>query len=336
MSTLVVRFQLNLPGFILCEGFTPTEEDGALEFDLGKGSIVGRLFDSVSDTESELDIRIENQYGPDIATLRDTVGKEAVFSPILELRDSFPPIDVMVALNEGSVDLHTRAYGDRLLETVHRIQDCLIHWLRFSHNQFWLKSGDKRPDRKDLQGWLNLFNAVWLHPEEGWKRLVLGDRMLSISIYEWEGINKTKWTGLGERVSLLMQGREIPLWQVLCANSVELLAQGNSRVAIVELVTALEIIVKQKLRAKLIPTLAEDAGARVIDKLVERAGFRAATEMLLAMATKTDEAEPIMKAIELRNQIIHCSRRAIHFEEARTCINAVRGFMVRLANTEDD
>jgi hypothetical protein len=160
---------------------------------------------------------------------------------------------------------------------------------------------------ENLQGWLDMLEAVWLNPEEGWKRLVLGDRMLSISIYEWGGISKAAWMGLGEKVSQLTQRREIPLWEILCANSVELLAKGNFRVAIVEVVTALEIIVKRNLRARLIPTIADDAGLRVIDKLVERAGLRAATELLLAMNDQTAEAKTFMTAIELRNQIIHSS-----------------------------
>ncbi len=335
MDILIARFRLRLPGFILCEGFTPSEEDAALDFDLGEVGFVGRLFDDVPDTERELDIKLERQYGPGLAALSDAEGKEAMFTPILELRDSAPPSEVMVGLTGGSIDPHTMEYGSRLLETVLRVQGSLVHLLRLSHNQFWLKGENPWTEPENLQGWLDLLEAVWLHPEEGWKRLVLGDRMLSISIYEWGGISKAAWMGLGEKVSQLTQRREIPLWEILCANSVELLAKGNFRVAIVEVVTALEIIVKRNLRARLIATVADDAGLRVIDKLVERAGLRAATELLLAMNDQTAEAKTIMTAIELRNQIIHSSRRRISFEEARSCINGVRMFMVHLANEKN-
>lgn len=335
MDILIAQFRLRLPGFILCEGFTPSEEDAALDFDLGKGGFVGRLFDNVPDTERQLDIKLERQYGPGLTALSEAEGKEAMFSPILELRDSAPPSEVMVALNVGSIGPHTKEYGSRLLETVLRVQGSLVHLLRLSHNQFWLKGENPWTEQEDLQGWLDLLEAVWLHPEEGWKRLVLEDRMLSISILKWEGISKAAWMGLGEKVSQLTQLPEIPLWEVLCANSVELLAKGNFRVAIVEVVRALEIIVKRKLRERLIPAIAEDAGMRVVDKLVERAGFRAATELLLAMNVQTAEAETIMRSIELRNQIIHSSRRRISFEEARSCINGVRMFMVHLANEKN-
>lgn len=335
MDNFIARFRLRLPGFILCEGFTPSEEDAALDFDLGEGGLVGRLFDDVPDTERELDFKLERRNGPGIAALSNAERKQAMFSPVLELRDSAPPSEVMVALKVGSIDPHTNEYGSRLLETVLRVQGSLIHLLRFSHNQFWLKGENPWTEPEDLQGWLDLLGAAWLHPEEGWKKLVLGDRVLSISIHKWEGISKAAWMGLGEKVSQLTQLREIPLWEILCANSVELLAQGNFRVAIVEVITALEIIVKPKLRARLVPTIAEDAGMRVIEKLVERAGFRAATELLLAMIGQTAEAETIMTAIELRNQIVHRSRRRISFEEARSCINGVRMFMVNLANEKN-
>jgi hypothetical protein len=335
MDNFIARFRLRLPGFILCEGFTPSEEDAALDFDLGELGFIGRLFDDVPDTERKLDIKLEREYGPGLAALSEAEGKEAIFTPILELCDSAPPSEVIVALNVGSIDPHTKEYGSRLLETVLRVQGSLVHLLRFSHNQFWLKGENPWTESEDLQGWLDLLEAVWLDPEEGWKRLVLGDRMLSISIYKWGGISKAAWMGLGENVSRLTQLREIPMWEISCANSVELLAQGNFRVAIVEVVTALEIIVKPQLRARLLATIPDDAGARVIDKLVERAGLRAATELLLAMNGQSAEAETIMTAIELRNQIIHNSRRRISFEEARSCINGVRMFMAHLANEKN-
>jgi hypothetical protein len=148
MDILIARFRLRLPRFILCEGFTPSEEDAALDFDLGEVGFVGRLFDDVPDTERELDIKLERQYGPGLAALYDAEGKEAMFTPILELRDSAPPSEVMVGLTGGSIDPHTKEYGSRLLETVLRVQGSLVHLLRLSHNQFWLKGENPWTSRR--------------------------------------------------------------------------------------------------------------------------------------------------------------------------------------------
>jgi hypothetical protein len=65
-----------------------------------------------------------------------------------------------------------------------------------------------------------------------------------------------------------------------------------------------------------------------IDNLFKKAGITAITLLVFGlmgqrMGLESDDIAQIQKAVELRNEIMHCARERVEFSEANKCISAI-------------
>jgi hypothetical protein len=121
---------------------------------------------------------------------------------------------------------------------------------------------------------------------------------------------------------------------ILIANSLKHLGEGNGRLAVVESVIALEAAIKQLL-PKVIVRLpgAPKIDERDLDRVIEKAGLRTTVEvgfkMIMGSAgLAADDIKLLCDAIETRNSIIHNSRRSVDLELAQSYVNTIHNIML--------
>ncbi|MCP4545447.1 MAG: hypothetical protein GY835_03135 [bacterium] len=327
-TPLKIRITLRLHNFILFKGFVPEESKSPLEFSLMGGRFCGRIY--VADPEEhiadEADVTRDENPGVSAVMLEDNL---PCLRLNLDLTDYSPPEDITTSLYSSELNETTGDYCVELAELVLGIEAQLIHSLRFLKEQFWLTP--REYEIKDPQKFLDQRDAKWLNKDKAWQELSLREPIRRITLLRFtSGITEEEWVGLAPRMAL---SRSPPIWEILVANGLKHLAEDDIRLAFIESVAALELAVKTALPRHVFARLGDSGvSERSIEKLVERAGLRVTTEVVLgSMPEFQSTLKSIIKSIEIRNQIIHQGRRSVPRQEAEECViaalNAVKAIM---------
>jgi len=251
-----------------------------------------------------------------------------------------PDPDVVSALEANQPTDRTEQFGAEIFEVVVWAHEGVVHYFRNILKQHWLQP--LRLDPRNYQSFLDKCSAVWLDSSGKWRRFrVVRENVQHITVTVPQGgATREMWADVSRFVE---QNKRAPMRDVLIANSLQHLQEENGRLAVVEAVAALESGVEELLSA-VIRSLpgAPEIQQELLDKLIERAGLRIATEVgLKAIQTSADiedqDIELILDAINARNNVLHGQQRMLAIAQARTYVSAIRRVLealVRLSTSE--
>lgn len=329
-----LRVEAGLQGEAVFRGFDPSQPDDAIHFvlhhqkhpyairlQLGRG--VGRNRGITPETPpgyawyKDLVIRIE--WIPPDPALESDLRQQWLTGPVQDLYGTVADLLTLVI--------------ERFLQYVKHIhRQELIHWDA--------APGHERAVvyRHLLDGW---YPAVWesapgiwdplivegaaaalLPPpsDEPWPRPVPVDYSTAITAARWQELQR-----------FLGRNKPAPLWWSLLYNSRQHLDDWHldSRMALVEAVTALEAAIKSLLPAVVRHLPGHpNPDAKSVDRLLQEVGLRSVTAVIFELIGDTiglsaQDRRRCLEAVETRNNIIHNGKRSVEATVARTYVDAI-------------
>jgi hypothetical protein len=318
---LHLKQELPFDNSLLFNGFLPESEADTLNLSLNEGKFRAAI--SISDRKRQLDDISDIPSDPEQL-------KRYINLPCsgltMELLATDVPNDVVEALRANMPTEGTETFGKLVFDVVLGIQNSIIEFCRNVMKQYWLEPLTVNPD--NYQSFLDERRTLWLDSDGNWKRFrVSRENSITIVCQVLEGgVDLESWRAMQ---IFIEQRRRASMRDVLIANCIKHLDQGNGRLAIVESVITLEAAIKQLL-PKVILRLpgTPQIDEKMIDRLVEKAGLRNVAEvglLMISASAKIDMGDIQMatEAIEVRNEIIHGPRRAVDGTTARKYVLAI-------------
>lgn len=323
---LTVMLNLKFNGNLLFCGFLPESKTDYIEIVLEGGKY--RLLLFLSDRNKQLsDLDIGN-----LPTEPEQLKKQMTLhcnSLSLEIQILDIDPEICNALENGKSTEKILALKQEIYNIVLNIHSRITDYFRNIKKQYWLEPLDL--DSRNYQSFLDQCDIVWLNSKAEWKSF---PRDIKQNVYfnlympdEKQGVDEKDWKQLS---SFVTQIKPVKMRDVLLANSYKHLAQNNGRLAVVEAVIALESALKQLLPKAIVcipgaPEITENE----IDKVLEKAGLRAITEVVLKIikvpvGLNNNDIEIVIKAVEARNPIIHNAQRTIEITKARQYVLTIQ------------
>ena len=323
---LTVMLNLNFYGDLLFCGFLPESKADYIETDSADGKYQLLLF--LSDRNKQLSDLDKGNLPTDPEQLRKQM---TLHCNSLSLKIQFFDIDPEIcnALEEGKSTEKILALKKEIYDIVLVIHNRIIDYFRNVKKQYWLEPLDL--DHRNYQSFLDQCDVVWLNSNSEWRSFPRDNKQeVYFNLYmpdEEQGVNEKDWRQLS---SFITQTKPAKMRDVLLANSYKHLAQNNGRLAVIEAVIAFESALKQLL-PKVIVCIpgAPEITEKEIDKVLEKAGLRAITEVVLKIimvpvGLNNDDIETAIKAVEARNPIIHNAQRTIEITKARQYVHTIQ------------
>jgi hypothetical protein len=192
-----------------------------------------------------------------------------------------------------------------------------IDIIRNHFHHYWLDTTLLKDD--------NIWNNVlWLDEDNNWKPVFPKIIHLVSEIHTF-GLSETDWQELGNR---LQERKRTDMIETMIVNAITYLKTDNTRMAIVEAVTALEATFKQKLPKILSNIVSPPLSDDLMDKTIENMGLRLTSKLLFEhlnnrMNFNPDDCELVIDAIEVRNTIIHKKRASVDKKKASDMVTAI-------------
>lgn len=230
--------------------------------------------------------------------------------------------ELATAIAGSAHTAETEEFGQKVLDAIHLIHDSIEDFARNEHHQYWLPT--RRESSASLQQQLMSYDTRFRIPA-GWKLLDVAPNEVMITVGVSRGIDIDDWTRFQQRLS---QGRLRTLThRRFVANAFALHDRGDLRAAVVEAVAAWETAVNTQA-----PALFAQRGIGFDEggwkKFIDQAGLRASTRLLFALLPDITELvqvrDPVLRALDLRNNIVHNGQRRVDDEQAREALRAIR------------
>jgi hypothetical protein len=224
--------------------------------------------------------------------------------------------------------------GWTVLSAVLEATNRITAWAYAEGGQYWVRERDE--EAEIMMGRNSEFNARasvdggpwirWCPPFiDSFNIGVLGGQ---------RGLKQDDWNLLQ---GFLLSKRRPTLFRELISNAYALLAAGNSRSAVIEAVSGLEVAFRTFTRTP-DPTKLRNTGSDLIDSLSrdsERLGFSTSFRYLLPIVIKDFEKNRVNHietgaALDTRHNIVHNGQREVHVDVARNHVRAVAAFAMFL------
>ena len=249
-------------------------------------------------------------------------------SLILEI-EGYWPEEIAEMLRTQSKDIGLLiTFKQDIQEIFKQVHSGLVNNLRNHFGQWWLS--ETSPFEKTV-----FYDALWLDNDGQWKRIFPKIHVLNTHLYGF-GISEEDWKELGGR---LQNNTKIEMIKTLMANAHAHLDNENSRLAIVESVCALEASIKQDIPSLLSEVVKPPISDKLLDSAIEKMGFLLTTKIFFEHTSEKFHLDPIscekcLKAIQIRNEIIHKKRQTVALTEARQYVAAIGQIIRSLNNFE--
>lgn len=332
---MALRLRLNLPfdEHIMFRGFLPETQNDSLRLRRERYCIALYLGDRTTQLAHVSDVPSDPE---------ELKGWQTLYCRALtmDIEVEEPDRDVVSALEAHRPTDQTEQFGREIFDVVVWAHERVVDYFRNIRKQYWLQP--LRLDPRNYQSFLEQCRAVWLDSSGEWRRfLVVREQVQYVTASVPKGgVTRQMWTDIP---SFVREEKRAPMRDVLMANSLQHLEEENGRLAVVEAVAALESGVNGLLSGVIrnlpgAPQIEEE----LLDKLIERAGLRAATEVGLraiqARAGLDDqEIELVVNAINARNNVLHRQQRAVEIAQARAYVSTIQKVLetlVRLGTYE--
>jgi hypothetical protein len=170
----------------------------------------------------------------------------------------------------------------------------------------------------------SFIDTLWLDRDSNWKRIYPKFGFLDMCIPCF-GLYRDNWLELGIRFE---NNKRADMIDTMMANAFAHLDKNNARMGIVESVCALESTIKQYIPSLLANMVEPPIPESLLGKAVEEMGFRLTTQIIFEQLSKklgfdSNNCSNCLKAIEIRNNIIHNQQRAISVNDARQYVWAI-------------
>ena len=226
-------------------------------------------------------------------------------------------------LVQGTEGEEQARFGREALTVIQLVHDSIVDFARNEHGQYWL--AERVIGTASLQQELMHYETR-IQTVEGWKLLQVARDETVLNLTVSRGIGREDWDLF--EAELRSRGRfGSPPHRRLVANALALNSENDLRSAIVEAVAAWEMV------------LSTDAAERLTERhiaftsgdwkvLIERAGLRASTRLVFGLLADIDELsrqkDSVIRALELRNNVIHNGQHRLDPHETRELIYAIR------------
>jgi hypothetical protein len=234
--------------------------------------------------------------------------------------------DLIELLRTNSGDGKVTRFRDDVKGIIDSIYTKVTDLLRNYFGQYWISPTLPR----DNKAWND---AKWLDSDGKWKPVFRPTIYLESRIRK-HGISKEDWDEFGD---LLKHNCCSDMIQTMVANARAYLEIDNGRMAVVEVVTALEATLKQILPKLLSRSVSPPIPEKLIDRAIEKMGLRLTAQILFEHMKEKYQLDPenckqCLSAIAEKNEIIHQKRRHIDISEAMQRVEAVAAIVSSLNN----
>ncbi|NTW33331.1 MAG: hypothetical protein HGB12_12040 [Bacteroidetes bacterium] len=238
--------------------------------------------------------------------------------------------ELYVLLGNDTLNKETELFCRDLMANILHVKERIYDFARNVLHQVWLK-----PISYSFDNFNNFFTStgsLWEFNGK-YKRLHLKGipHRISISVNTNDNtyISKNNWNRLS---CYLEKDSKAKTEQIFIANSLEHLEQNNTRMAILESVIALEHYIKINNCENIqnyIPKMEFDY---VKQLLLKKNQFTIPLGILLAKVSNKLKQQKIsrdniLKAVEIRNMIMHNSQKEINYQTAQKCIYSINRFI---------
>ena len=301
LTKFTIRCSLPLP--IWWHGFLPDNQHDWLKFETEIGEKKVRATIGITDRPSQINV---------IGELPDDLSKSYFpgNSLVLTFQSEWSQ-DLIELLRTNSGNEKVTRFRDDVTGIIDSIHTKIIDLLRNHFGQYWMSPTLPR----DNKAWND---AEWLDSEGNWKHVFPPTIYLESRIRK-HGMSKENWDEFG---NLLKHNRRSDTIRTMVANARAYLEIDNARMAVVEVVTALEAALKQILPKLLSRSVSPPISERLIDKAIEKMGFRLTAQILFEHIKEKYQLDPenckkCLSAITERNEIIHQKRCHSDISDAR-------------------
>lgn len=218
---------------------------------------------------------------------------------------------------DPSLEEHFRGIGNEVAEAAISMYNLLISHVRSFKGQYWLSEYEYDSDRS--RATLQHFRAKILNSEQEWLPFLPGTDVINVeSMDDNRFITQADWEVIKQGV---LSGRKPSLVGILPSGAEELMARGQSRSAITEAVTALEVALYKFASSPNAEHLA-NTGSEFrrdlsgIKSRIDRLGLTASVAYLLPILLPRDVlSDDILKdvgdAISARQNVVHNGQRQV-------------------------
>lgn len=317
---------------IILDGFLPVGKANGLHLDLtdGRYVVVAYMSDRQKQKGNVSDFPPSDLNG--LTPLRTVMCRALT----VEIEDTQPNPNVVSSLKAKEVTTETEEYAYEIANLVIQIHNGVVEYFRNFARQVWLEPIVQKPnDSKTLKYLINELAIMWVDSDGALRPLALstGGPMVAFKDFRTDfgrSVGKDEWNRVAPFVELFIENnKSAPLLKVLLSNSRRHLDIQDGRLAVVEAVIALESAIKQFLPKTILripgaPQIEE----KLLDKLIEEAGLRLSTNVILNMIApatgiKSEEIQSVLVAVEERNKIIHQRQRKVELPKAKRYVLAI-------------
>jgi len=234
-------------------------------------------------------------------------------------------------LGKEILNSSTEEFCKEVMRVALKLYHKIFDYSRNIKKQFWLLAIEHH--KEHFVDFFLKTNAVWEYNGNP-QRLYLKNHVTTLEIiidseFEKSYLSRRLWKDLGE---FLQTNSTSKTEQVFLSNGLFYLTQKQTRVAILEAVIALEHTIKKNNCEKIKRFIPKEEFEYIKKLLLKKNQFSIPLGLILAKVKKSLElkgisAEYIIKAIEIRNMIMHNSQKEIKYSTARKCILNIEKFI---------
>jgi len=319
LTKFTIRCSLPLP--IWWYGFLPDSQDDWLKFETEIEKIEKKRVEAtigITDSPSQIGVDL-----PDDLSKYHFPGDSLTITFQSEWSQ-----DLIELLRTNSEDEKVTRFRDDVKGIIDSIYTKVIDLLRNYFGQYWISPTLPRNNK----AWND---AKWLDSDGKWKPVFCPTIYLESSIRK-HGMSKKEWDEFGVLLNL-KRNRPSNMIQTMVANARAYLEIDNGRMAVVEVVTALEATLKQIFQELLSKSVSPPIPKKLIDRTIKKMGLSLTAQILFEHMKEKYQLDPenctqCLSAIAERNEIIHRERRHIDISEARQKVEAVAAIISSLNN----
>ena len=328
----MIKLRCKLPINNSWNGFLPNNAEDWLKFTINFGNDNADVAMGISDVREDLDM-IEDLPdnvgrwiipGKNMTIIIDAKYKTNIENMLLEL-DATEFSKMMKTDNEL-----IPAFQNASKEMINIVYGEVYGLIRNQFYQYWLHNNDYYTENY-------LQTAEWKNSHGKWIN-VFPPTISRSSRIRLDGLKKNDWEKLE---SLLNAKKKFQIHTFLISNASMNLENHNYRMAIVEIVTALESVLKIHLSKSLTRNVFCFLDEDKVDKAVEKMGLRLSSELFLQyLGNKYEVDEQIVKncldGIDIRNNVIHQNQKNVEAEKAKKIIESIKTIVEKIISEVED
>ena len=235
------------------------------------------------------------------------------------------------SLGNEILNAKTASFCKELMKNILEINAQIYDFTRNIMHQTWID--DYNYTLENFIGFFLSTNAVWNYNGKP-KRLYLKGHTQSITVVisseaEKCYLSKNAWKELQNYIS---SGNHSKTEQIFIANSIEHLEKGNNRIAILEAVISLEYFIKMNNCENIRVFLPDEEFPYIKKLLLKKGQFSIPLGIILTKLYKKKKItkaskDNILRAVELRNMIMHNAQKKLSNRTVRKCVHSARDFI---------